>query len=213
MTKLILATVFSIISILVFVFFTKPQYGTIREKQALLERINTEIENANKALSKFDALSQAYNSISQEEKQKLATMIPVNSVDNIQLILDIEGIANQYNVLLEKVDISRAIRRNTTNKAPKNKVGINVGASSKQLVNRLEIGFTVDATYDDFIRFLLDLEHSLRIVDLVELNFQTDTKGQNTTQPVIQLNENNNLPKDERYKFNMVLRTYWIDDK
>ena len=55
----------------------------------------------------------------------------------------------------------------------------------------VELGFTVSASYENFLAFLHDLEHSLRVVDIENLTFQVQPEGT--------IND---------YQFN--IRTYWL---
>ena len=103
-----------------------------------------------------------------------------------------------------------------------NSIGFDIGASNTELQKNLEVSFEMDATYDDFLNFLIDLEHSLRIVDIVSLSFDSKTVG-SATSDVFESglgdangNQNDNdsaNPEAPRYTFQIALRTYWVDDK
>jgi len=108
MIKIILSIIFLGISVGSFVFYTKPVYIEQQDKKSQLARYDSALQKARAASNKMDSLVSARNNIPSELRDKLNVMVPVNAVDNIQLILDIEGIANKYNVLLKQVDISRS---------------------------------------------------------------------------------------------------------
>ncbi len=218
MIKIILSIIFAGISIASFVFYTKPLYAEQQNIQTQLKRYENALAKARAASARMDLLASARNNIQSDLRDKLDVMVPVNAVDNIQLILDIEGIANKYNVLLKQVDISKSGSQET-NSDKQNSLDINVGSTSNDLVKSLEVSFAVEASYDNFLNFLLDLEHNLRIVDIVELSL--DAEGRSTGADVFQsgLQDNTedqqaqNMPTDKIYTFNIVLRTYWIEDK
>ena len=79
-----------------------------------------------------------------------------------------------------------------------------VGAisASKQKYDSLSMKFTTQGTYEQFLQFLLDLEQSLRIVDLVALKIAAGSTGAEvsatpkTTEPM--------------YSYDVTIRTYWL---
>ena len=218
MIKIILSIVFAGISIATFVFYTKPLYAEQKTVMAKLERYDSALSKAKLASRKMDELTTLRNQIPQTAKDKLNVLMPVNAVDNIQLILDIEGIANKYNVVLKKVDISSKTAQNDN---LENSIGFDIASANTELQKNLEVSFEMDATYDDFLNFLVDLEHSLRIVDIVSLSFDSKSVG-SATSDVFESglddtggvsNGNNTNPEAPRYTFQIALRTYWVDDK
>jgi Tfp pilus assembly protein PilO len=64
-----------------------------------------------------------------------------------------------------------------------------VGPSSDP-VGSVSLGFSVTASYEDFLAFLQDLEHSLRILDVEKLAFTGEQGG--------------------KYTFDFTIRTYWL---
>ncbi len=218
MIKIILSIIFAGISIASFVFYTKPLYIEQQNIQTQLRRYENALAKARAASARMDLLASARNNIQNDLRDKLNVMVPVNAVDNIQLILDIEGIANKYNVLLKQVDISKSgVQETNSNK--QNSLDINVGSTSNNLIKNLEVSFAVEASYNNFLNFLLDLEHNLRIVDIVELSIDAESRstGADVFQSGLQDNAGDqqvkNIPTDKIYTFNIVLRTYWIEDK
>jgi hypothetical protein len=75
-----------------------------------------------------------------------------------------------------------------------------IGATS-QKYQSLTIRFSLDATYQDFLKFLQDLQSSLRIVDIENLDIQT---AGNSRIPI-----GGTLPEPV-YHFGLALRTYWL---
>lgn len=218
MIKIILSVIFAGISIVTFIFYTKPLYAEQKLVAAQLDRYDAALSKANLASAKMDALTSLRNQIPQSEKDKLNVLMPVNAVDNIQLILDIEGIAKKYDVTLKKVDISYKANQG---EEEENTIGFNMGPAGSDLQKNLEVSFEMDATYDDFLNFLVDLEHSMRIVDIVSLSFDSNSLDSASANVFDSGLQDSRVSQGEaaanksarRYTFQVALRTYWVDVK
>ncbi|MEK7068373.1 MAG: hypothetical protein AAB964_01005, partial [Patescibacteria group bacterium] len=126
-----------------------------------------------------------YNTFSTEDRQRLLRGLPDN-VDNIRLIIDINNIAARHELSLKNVSLgdvsdSRVARNN-----------LSVGASG-DAIGSVQVSFTLSATYGDFLAFLQDLEHSLRVVDVESMDFGapgSETAGKSD--------------------YTFTIRTYWL---
>ena len=220
MVKLAISVIFIFASIAIFFGYTKNAYDDLSTKQVLLDKYGAATAKAQEVVDIKNEKLNKRNNIPPQLKAKLEKMVPVNTVDNIQLILDIDGLAKKNNVSLAKVDLGvteTKSKANTQNLAP-----INVGAKKKDVVKSAEMEFEFVASYDDFIKFLVDLEHSLRIVDVISLSFKS---GENTdsVNSFSTFNsgiagaldsasqDSNSLNSQDVYKFKMRIRTYWVD--
>ncbi len=220
MIKLLISIIFIFASIAIFFGYTKSAYDDLSTKQILLDKYNTAITKAQEVVDIKNEKLNKRNNIPPQFKAKLEKMVPVNTVDNIQLILDIDGIAKRNNVSLAKVDLGAADIKpnaNTQNLAP-----INVGAKKKDIVKNAEIEFEFVASYDDFIKFLVDLEHSLRIVDVISLSFKSggntgsadsfSTFNSGIAEALDSTNQGATaLNNQDVYRFQVRIRTYWVD--
>ncbi len=217
MVKIILSIIFALASVLVFTFYTKGAYAKISDTKSSINKYQAAVKKAQLVLDKIDQLTNERASINAEDLGKLAKMVP-ETVDNIQLILDIEGVTKRYNIKMQKVNISKSVDNKKKNKGSR----INVGAGPQDDVKSLDVSFDVIATYDDFIRFIVDLEHSLRLVDFVEISLSSkkmDINSFNTFESGL-ITDNNassteTLSMDSSepyYTFNVVLRTYWLNN-
>ena len=90
-------------------------------------------------------------------------MLPSN-VDNIRLILDINTIAARHRAVLSDVQLGDTSKNSGSGSAL-------AGGHGGSAIGSVDVGFTVRATYDDFIAFEEELEHSLRIIDVTKLSF------------------------------------------
>ncbi len=218
MTKIILSIIFITSSILVFTFYTKGAYDKIRQNRLVVANYKRASDKAQLVLDKIDELITKRNEFSDADMASLLKMVP-DSVDNIQLILDIEGVTKRYDMKLRKVNISKSLEKD---RKKNNKPQINIGAGPEDTVKSLEVSFDVVATYDDFIKFMLDLEHSLRLVDFVSINISSKDKNENISDTFESGLTTNNpsvsttTPQDAfapKYTFSVVLKTYWLNNK
>jgi Tfp pilus assembly protein PilO len=174
--KNIIATILFATSVGLFFVYTNPLYvgkgdasEDISQKgvRELLKRkgeYETAKTNSGTILKKRDELIAQRNSFSQSDRKNITQLIPDN-IDNVQLILDLNGIAKRYSMLLKGIRIEQG---------PTLKEG-QIGVNKDQL-SSISVSFKVGATYETFLEFLRDLETSLRIVDVTKLSFKpTDT--------------------------------------
>jgi hypothetical protein len=128
-------------------------------------------------------LNTRYKAISAAEKEQLEKVIP-ETVDNVRLILAIDTIAQEYGIVLRGITITGGTQSDD--------------AKSKQIVDKtsnkngvITLGFSFTAPYDKFKQFLIDLEDSLRIVDITDFT--------------VTANEQTNV-----YDYSLKLNTYWL---
>ncbi len=222
MAKLIISILLIIVSVLSFVFYTKGAYADVRKKTALINKFDFALKNAKRVQQVRDELlNQRTTLMTQEQRDKLQKMLPVGTVDNIQLFLDIEGISKRYDMRLENINIS------SSNKNKKKKKGglspLNIGQDESNIKN-IEVSFNVISSYDDFIKFIQDLEHSLRIVDIVSIGVSAQKNDANsfnrvsgntaagTDEEGFDTGADINAESDDYYNFQLVLRTYWLSN-
>ena len=125
-------------------------------------------------------LTTKFNSISVEDKDRLDKMIP-DSVDNIRLILDIDSIARVHGMRILGTKIIQGPSADERN---------NPTIVDTKPYSSMGLSFSVTSSYDNFLNFLNDLEHSLRIVDITGIQIQPQRTGV--------------------YSFSVNLKTYWL---
>lgn len=149
-------------------FFGKPMYADIVDlqvKQAGYEDALAKVLAINDTTKE---LNSKINNLSEEDKQKIETLIP-DSSDMTKLIADIDTVAARYNILID--DISYA-GSNADAAASPSEAKVPVSYSSA-LIN-----FGFSANYDNLKIFLSDLEKSLRIIDIRSIQFSQTESGQ-----------------------------------
>jgi Tfp pilus assembly protein PilO len=165
-----------------FVLYTNPTYQGLKGTQAQVAAYDDALNKSQELKKIKGTLDSARNAFSPEDEQKLVRLLP-DQVDNIRLIIDINNIAARRGLSLSNVALGEV--SNSSSEASTFAVG-----PSSDPVGSVSLGFSVMASYEDFLAFLQDIEHSLRILDVENLTFDAATAG--------------------RYSFNFTVRTYWL---
>lgn len=168
-----------------FVTYTNPAYQNMKSLSGQASAYDDALTKAQDLRAKRDELLSKYNTFSTEDRQRLVRSLPDN-VDNIRLIIDINNIAARHELSLKNVELGEVsdsrVARDT----------LTVGMSG-DAVGSVQLSFTLSATYDDFLAFLQDLEHSLRLVDVESIGFAAPG------------------PLDAgRSDYTLTIRTYWL---
>jgi len=170
--KNITSIILILVSIGIFFFFIDPKYKEIKEINAQISENNKTLEVAQKLRAQREDLSTRFNQISREEKEDLEKLLP-DTVDNVRLIIDIENIANQAGIVVRDIDIRSPEQETSQTRTTTTTQGslFNQSDSAIRYVDTNRIGvitfsFTITTRYEDFLRFLKQLEQSKRIVDI-----------------------------------------------
>ena len=195
--KRLVLLLFFLVSIGLFVVIVDPVY---KENKVLLE----ERGKLDEALAKARELEQAYkdleeraSSISVEDYERLQRFLP-DRVDNVRLILDIDQIARRYGLTITGLSFQKkeeqprpspqAAQRSAFAQPVVEENGV-IATKDVQLQS-LRFQFTVSSSYVQFLSFLRDLEKSLRLVDIVGIQFEA--------------------PEEDFYDFKVEIATYWL---
>lgn len=194
MFKFIVPITLIIISVLVFVLFTNPLYKDASVFRERASSYDSALTNAKNLQAVRDQLLTKYNGFPQEDILKLQKLVPDN-VDNIRLILEIQGIASNYNMQITNVKYDANKAAGITSNVPQN-----VADSREQSLGYgiFEMEFSTEGTYDNFIKFIEDVEQSLRIVDITSVTFSSvgGVSAQNSA--------------TSTYKYDFKIKTYWL---
>lgn len=163
MIRFILPIVLTVAAIGLFVVYTNPAYQTIKSLRTQAAQYDDALDKAQELRSIRDTLLSKRNTFSQTDLDRLQRALPDN-VDNIRLIIDINNIAARHGLSLSSINVNGVSDSSTARSA------LAVGASG-DAVGSVTVNFAVAASYDDFLSFLHDLEHSLRIVDVENISF------------------------------------------
>jgi Tfp pilus assembly protein PilO len=161
-----------IVAVCVFYFGVDPMYQNVKSLQAQAADYNQALSNSSSLRQVRNQLISKYNSFDKGEIDRLEKLLP-DSVDNIRLILDINGIASKYGMSIKNISITQAASANTALGTSQNPIG------------SIQLSFAVVSPYENLQPFLQDLEDSLRLVDVTNLAFSsndtTDSNNYNIT--------------------------------
>ncbi|MGH7141705.1 MAG: hypothetical protein ACREGH_03675 [Minisyncoccia bacterium] len=156
-----------------FVVYTNGQYQKDKVYAASLAQYTTTLDQSEQLRGARDQLLSERNAIPEDDQNKLMLLLPSN-VDNIRLIIDINDIAARYNLQVEGISLGGT---GNSSAGSASSIGSNAGP-----VGQVTIGFTVQASYDEFTAFLEALERSLRLIDVSHISFTTGSTGDDTYQ-------------------------------
>jgi biopolymer transport protein ExbD len=180
------------IAIAGFFMFTNPMYTEFVDIKSQMASYDEALSNSKMLENERDKLTKIFNSIDTVNLEKLQKLLP-DSVDNIRLILEIEKLALPYGMILKDVKYATDVT-----KAKDNAQGGLQAKKSEKNYGAWDLEFSTEGTYLNFISFLKDLENNLRIVDVVSIDFSSDTGSG--------INPNS----QEAYKYNLKIKTYWL---
>ncbi len=152
-----------------------PSYNIVSLKQEL-ENFREIDANSKNIISKRDELVAKKNRITEDQVGRLEKMVPSN-IDNIRLIIEIGKIAQGKGLTIRNVTVGSARSSDSI-------------GQDNSLYGTLPLTFSVNASYNNFLSFLSDLENNLRIIDVSNITFNSSENGQ--------------------YDFNVSLNTYWL---
>ncbi len=166
-----------------FVGYTNKAFQATKTIAAQTAAYEQALSTSKQLRAKRDELLSKRDTFSAEQVQKLERMLPDN-VDNIRLIIDINNIAARHALTLKNVSLGSVSSASGARSAAA------IGASG-DAIGSVELGFTLASSFDNFLAFLTDLEHSLRVVDMEKLSFKYSGPADMTD-------------------FSMTIRTYWL---
>jgi len=155
--------------------------GGIRSLLVRQDQLNEAIVAAKAVSARAGELAGIYNSFSAADLARLNELLP-DHVDNIQLIIDVNGIAKKHSMSIKNVKVSTGDESRPGIKEVVSTIDPKLGA--------MILSFSVTGSYDSYKKFIADLASSLRIIDMSSISFATDDKG--------------------IYAYNVSLKTYWL---
>ena len=165
------------VSVAVFLGFIDPLYKDVQHVKVQSAQLNDALNNTKQIQSIRDSLLEQFNAIEPHDIEKIEKLLP-NNVDNVRLILEIDDVASRHGMFVNDIGISES-QGNSSSFGPRDAAH-----------GSLDLAFTISGTYESFRGFIVDLEKSLRLVDIVNTSF---TKTEESF--------------DE---YSVVVRTYWL---
>lgn len=189
MTKGIFSVVALAIAGAILFFYTQPTYDEVLALESEIAEYDQALEKAAELQALKQSLLSRYNTFNPSDVDRLHKLLP-DHVDNVRLVLDIDSLASRHGMALQNVTLS-----NPTD-ATQQKGAIKTISGNREKYNSLTLKFATHGTYKNFKEFMVDLERSLRIVDLVTLSLEEAS--------------DNIAGQEPRYRYDITLRTYWL---
>lgn len=184
------------VSLGIFFAYTDPVYKDVKELRVQVSSYDEALDNSKKLEEAKNALNEQYNAFTDEELTRLRKLLPDN-VDNIRLILEIESVAVRYGMTINNVEFDVATRDANGKQIEEDSKDLKAAHKDYGI---FDLSFSTEGTYPNFVAFLADIEKSLRIVDINQIDFTSPDNN-----PV----QGFGKPKDI-YKYDISLRTYWL---
>ena len=154
-----------IVCIAAYFTYIKPtlsEVGALREQKSRYMDI---LDKAKEIKTKRDIIMSAYNSISQDDLDRLSKVIP-KKFDAVFFGNDLSSMTSKYglNVIDLKVSQNEATR------------DVNNSTNENNQYKTYFVTFRVSGSYEQFIKFMKDLESSLELVDVVNLSVKPTSR-------------------------------------
>jgi len=187
-----------IIAVAVAVFFlvTQGNVKKIEKNSAEVDHLSSVLENIRLYQDKAKQLISDYNSIETNNIDRLEKFLP-DDVSNVKLILAVQNVADDLGISIKNVTYDSASQKSSNGQV----------TSSQDAINRqtkdygaFDMNIVVTGRYPEFVTFLSQIEKSLRIVDIRQIDFAAKDSKTGVTPT-----------GNEIYQFDIDLRTYWLN--
>jgi len=191
---------FLIIIIVLFIAVINPFYNDVKQIKKDVSIYSTALNNSKELKEARDVLIEKYKNIKIEDKERLAHLLP-SAIGNIELILEIEKIANLKGMPIKNIgfDIDKLEPKSKEESEKK------IVLTNNEPIDLLPYGifpieFVVEGKYNVFVDFLKELELNLRLVDVKSISFAV---------PVSTDGPGNNIDPNI-YSYKLKIETYWL---
>lgn len=172
------------LSVIVFFIFINPEWtGAVAEKKAAIASDDQALEAAQRYKAQQNELAAQRAAIDPALLARAAEFLP-DSVNNVQLILDLNALAARSGLSLSNIDVTMNTPAQAASAAGSMPA---VGGSPVGSVN---LTLAAVGSYPALQKFLEGIEHSQRLLDVSELQIQGSDTGV--------------------YNYQMALRIYWL---
>lgn len=139
------------------IFFTEsknyfPEIKNLRKQAA---SFNETINTAKKVRSSIDKTLEDYNAISQENVDRINKMVPF-AAESMKLVVQFDEMMRKNGLNLKNIDTKDVISKNSAS----------VSKNKGVIPESIALSIKTQGSYDSFYLFILDLEKSLRLIDV-----------------------------------------------
>jgi Tfp pilus assembly protein PilO len=190
MNRNLIATILIIAAIGIYFTITKAMVADAQKVKADNAQLVAALGSADQIIKARNDVTQQYNQISPDNRARIDKMIP-SAVDNIRLVIDLNNLALQNHFALSEVKASVPSSSNSPGRAAAAAGAASYGAAvGEPILDKVQVSFSAETTYDQFMHFMQDLEANLRIMDLSHLMVTANADG--------------------TYSFSAQYQTYWL---
>ena len=187
MMQRILPILLVIVAVGIFFAYTNPTYtGSVAAARTEVNRLDSALEAADAFAARSEELDRERLALPADKLARLEALIPDN-VNNIQLILDLDELANRTGVRLSNFNVGTSEEGEESGTGDE---GGSLALNSSDAIDSIQITVTAEGSYAAFRAFLEAAEKSLRLLDVVTVNVDSATSGV--------------------YKYDMTFRIYWL---
>jgi len=185
MNKNATALILIVLALGIYFTFTASKIKEFQVVSAVNKQYQVALSNSENLVKVRDRVLASYNQISVDDQERLEKIIP-NNVDNVRLIIDVNGVASRHGIAVKNIKTTTANTTSNSNGTSENQVP----GASNQKYNTVTINFDISADYQTFLSFLRDLEASLRILEISRISLKASETG--------------------TYDYGVELKTYWL---
>ncbi len=193
----IFAIIFIGLSIAGLFIYIKPLYDNVKTLQQDIKDQNLTLSQSKELQEKSDSLITSFGKINKQNMDRLDKFLP-DTVNNIQLILQLQSIAEENGVSIKNVDFAVPTVEEKEVSAEA------AGAQTEGAVEQLPYGifdleFKTQARYGEFVYFLEAVEKNLRLIDVRSISFTIPPRTRTSV----------NFDPDI-FEYTVKIQTYWL---
>jgi len=184
MSRLFITIILLFGAVVVGLFYLVPEWQNVGKIKGSVDRLSEINNEFGDLVQTSKDLINTINKISQEDLSRIDEALPRGSKAADFVVL-LERLAIKNGMVLKQIDITSAVgskpqaavqQSGTVKAAPKSTgalVGAEVGGKE---IYELPFSFAVNGTYENFKKFLMNTEKSLRINDIEGISFSSPGK-------------------------------------
>jgi len=174
--RLILPISFVVIIIALFLAVINPLYKDVKQIKADVLAYNVALDNSADLQKTRDDLVDKYKNIKIEDKERLNHFLP-STINNIELILEVERIANLHGFPIKDIRFETKGLEKTNETEKGGKIVAESDPADRLPYGIFPMEFIVEGKYNAFVDFLKDLELNLRLIDIKSISFSVSSPG------------------------------------
>lgn len=180
MARTITAIIFLGGAIIIFFTWSQPYFYEIKELNTEKVSLDGILANSKEIQAEKNKLLSVYNSISQENLERLNKFLP-SRANSTKFIPELDDIVKRSGMVLKDIDITETV-------AAQGKVDF---GDKKSSVEKIVLRMKVVGSYESFNVLLENITANLRLIDITGVKFSTGEGDKNL------------------YEFNIDAVTYW----